>query len=1152
MAEFVHLHNHSHYSLLDGAAHIEAIVQRVQELGQTAFALTDHGNMFGVVEFYTKARKAGIKPILGMEAYVAAGNIQDRQAKPQEGKGIYHLLLLVKNAQGYKNLIKLSTAGFLEGFYFKPRIDKELLRQHSEGLIAATACLNGEVTYFAARGDYDRAKRVALEYLEIFGEGNFYLEVQRHRQLSTGEDLPEEALARQVVRKISEDTGIPLLATNDTHYVHAEHYAAHDALLCIGHGKFIRDPQRMRYNTNDIYIKSSDEMAELFIDMPEAIENTLRVAEACNFELELGINHMPDFPIPVDSKAHNLDELLKQKAWEGLERRLSQPDQQYRERLQFELEVIQKMGFSGYFLITQDFISYAKRNGIPVGPGRGSAAGSLVAYALGITDLDPIKYNLLFERFLNPERKSMPDIDVDFCYDRRGEVIDYIRSKYGDDSVTQIITFNKMKARAVIRDVGRVLEIPLRETDRLAKMVPEEPGATLERALEQNPDLREAAEIDDLHRKLFEYSRVLEGINRNPGKHAAGVVIAPGKLTDYVPLYKSPKEKVITTQYDGKALEQVGLIKFDFLGLRTLTVIQETVDLVEKVRGLKLDMDQIPLDDQKVYRLFAEGKTTAIFQFESSGMREYLKKLQPTCLEDLIAMNALYRPGPMNNIDEFIQRKQGRKSIQYLHPVMKDILAETYGIIVYQEQVMQLCNVIAGFSLAKADLVRRAMGKKIPTLMAQMKEEFLAGAEENHIERETANEIWDLIAQFALYGFNKSHSAAYALLAYRTAYLKCYYPAEFMAANLSSEHDNTDKVQFFLSECKDLGLEVVAPDVNRCGARFMPEDEKTILYGLNAIKKVGTKAAENIVAAREKGGPFKSIFDFCARVDTHLINKGVLESLVASGAMDSLPGTRAQKYAAIEEALQYGQRMAAIQNTLQADLFGGIESTTIKEPILPEVAPWPQLEELNLEREALGFYLSGHPLDNYREELKALSTLNLRELDKAQDDRQVRLGGIVSKLKIHYDRNSNQMAFFTITTLEGSLEALIFADPYSRAKKLLQNDAMVFLEGRISRRDENDIKLIVERVAPIQEFRLQYTKEIHVALDPAAFPAQKVEQLKGLAVKYAGPCRLVFHLRRNNHTELLIAARNIHVSASTEFLAELREHFGRENVWFTG
>ena len=889
-------------------------------------------------------------------------------------------------------------------------------------------------------------------------------------------------------------------------------------------------------------------MVELFKDVPEAIENTLRIEEMCQFKLETGVNHMPEFPIP---DGLSLNDHLDNLTWEGMERRVKQIDTRYKERLDYELDVIKKMGFPGYFLITHDFVNYAKKEGIPVGPGRGSAAGSLVAYSLGITDLDPLQYDLLFERFLNPDRVSMPDIDIDFCYDRREEVIDYMRDRFGHDSVTQIITFNKLKARAVIRDVGRVLEVPIKETDRIAKLVPEELGIKLPQALEKSPELKQASELDDVHKKLFSHSQVLEGMNRNAGKHAAGLVIAPGLLTDYIPLYKSAKDGSVTSQYDMKALEDVGLIKFDFLGLRTLTVISDAVKLIKQFQNIDIDIAEIPMDDPEVYKLFSEGLTIGLFQFESTGMREYLKKLKPTVLEDLFAMNALYRPGPMGNINDFIARKHGEQKVTSLHPLMEDILKETYGIIVYQEQVMQLGSTIAGFSLSKADLMRRAMGKKIKSLMDEMKEEFISGAKKNDINEKMSRQIWDLIEKFAEYGFNKSHSAAYSVIAYQTAYLKTHYPVEFMAANLSSEKDNTDKIQMLLAECRKLGIKVVPPDVNASHVQFSPGEGKTVIYGLHTIKKVGAKAAEAIVQERNENGNFESIFDFCSRVDSQNLNKGVVEALVGSGSMDTLPGLRWEQYLSVEDAVYHGQRVQTLKNTNQTDLFGGGggESAMIREPELAEAPSWNNMDLLNREKDYIGFYLTGHPLHGFESEIHAFSNLDLIDLTVARDEQDVRIGGIISALKIHYDRKNNQMAFFTLNGLDGSIEALTFSASFAKYKEYITNDALVFMEGKISKRSDDDVKVLVNKVIALEEAQNEYAREVHIAFDPNLLPGANLDEMQVMAKRYSGACNLIFHLREGDKRERIMLARSLRVSANRNFIRGLRESFGTKNVW---
>ena len=916
-SEFVHLHNHSDYSLLDGAQTVQTLVNTIDDLGMDSVALTEHGNLFSVIPYYKSAKKAGVKPIIGCEVYVAVGSRFDKKTTAEGGWGNNHLVLLAQNYTGYQNLMKLVTLGYLEGFYYRPRIDIDLLKEHSEGIICLSGCLKGEIPEKMIKGDWDGAKKAALRFSEIFDD-RFYLEVQNH-------GIPEEIQNIENMKKLSHELNLPMVCTNDAHYAKHEHWEAHDVHICLGTGKDRDDPNRLRYATPEFYFKTQDQMFHMFKDVPGAIENTRKIADSIDLEIPMGDYHLPNFPIPKDAVSSNPDHYLKSLCVKGVQNRYGDYTPELESRLNHELNVIKKMGFAGYFLITADFVKYAKDNMIPVGPGRGSAAGSLVSYSLGITTVDPIRHKLLFERFLNPDRISMPDIDIDFCIERRGEVIDYIKNQYGENSVTQIITFGKMKARQVVRDVGRVLGYSFGETDKLAKMIPTTINITLEEALDQSPELLAASKGE--FKELLDYSKVLEGMNRHASIHAAGVVIAPGELTDYVPLYKSTQGD-ITSQYDMKGLEELGLLKLDFLGLRNLTVIDNAVKLI-KDGGNDIDIENIPFDDQSVYKLFTKGLTIGVFQFESSGMREFLKKLKPTAIEDLIAMNALYRPGPMNNIDDFIKRKHGKKEIQYLHPSMENILEETYGIIVYQEQVMQIANEIAGFSLAEADIMRRAMGKKIKKLMDELKVKFIDGAQEkNNIQPEIAKQIYELIEKFAEYGFNKSHSTAYAYVAYQTAWLKTHYPAEFMSANLTSEMSNIDRVVILINECRKMKIDVNPPDVNVSSIDFRPVNKNTISFGLNAIKNVGTKALEQIIESRQDKKKYKSIFDFTANVALKTVNKKVLESLIMSGAMDSLEGNRAQKFNEIEVALKYGQSEQDAKSKNQVDLFGGGAGST--------------------------------------------------------------------------------------------------------------------------------------------------------------------------------------------------------------------------------
>ncbi|MDP6169343.1 MAG: DNA polymerase III subunit alpha, partial [Candidatus Marinimicrobia bacterium] len=938
-SEFVHLHNHSDYSLLDGAQRIDQLVNTIDDLNMDSVALTEHGNMFSVVPYYKQAKSAGIKPIIGCEIYVATGSRFDKNQRPGGGWGNNHLILLAQNYTGYKNLMKLVTAGYLEGFYYRPRIDMELLREYNEGLICMSACLKGEVPEKMLQGDYDGAKKTAIQFSEIF-EDRYYLEIQNH-------GIPEEEANIKNMKKLSLDLSLPLVCTNDAHYAKQDHWEAHDIHICLGTGKERSDPKRLRYATPEFYFKSQDEMYHLFKEFPEALENTRKIADSIDLSLPMGESHLPNFPIPESATTEDVDEYLKQLTNSGAESFYGELSPNIQKRIDHELKVIKDMGFAGYFLITADFVKYAKDSKIPVGPGRGSAAGSIVSYALGITSIDPLKHDLLFERFLNPDRISMPDIDIDFCIERRGEVINYIKDQYGEESVTQIITFGKMKAKQVVRDVGRVMGYSFSEVDKIAKAIPNELNITLEKALEKSPELSEMADGD--YKELMEHSKVLEGMNRHASIHAAGVVIAPGELTDYVPLYKSSTDD-ITSQYDMKGLEDLGLLKMDFLGLRNLTVIDKAIKLIEG-KGHPVDLEKLSFENTEVYKLFSKGHTIGVFQFESSGMREFLKKLEPTVLEDLIAMNALYRPGPMQNIDDFISRKHGKNKILYTHPLMEPILKETYGIIVYQEQVMQIAHEIAGFTLSEADIMRRAMGKKIKSLMDELAIKFVDGAEKKGIKKKKAEEIFSLIEKFAQYGFNKSHSTAYAYVAYQTAWLKVHYPAEFMSANLTSEMGSIDRIVVLINECKKMGIEVRPPDINVSYEDFRPIDSKTISYGLNAIKNVGSKALEIIINERIENGPYKNLFDICSRVEQQKVNKRVLESLVFSGSFDGLEGNRAQKFEAIDIAIKYGQKMQQETDKNQVDLFGvgNDKDQLIKKPILSTTEEWTEKESLSKE-----------------------------------------------------------------------------------------------------------------------------------------------------------------------------------------------------------
>lgn len=1140
-SDFVHLHNHTQYSLLDGACKINELLALAKEYRLPALAITDHGNMFGAIEFYKKALSCGIKPIIGSEAYVAP---EDRTRKeplrgmPDTG---FHLILLAKNYEGYKNLIQLSTIGYLEGFYHRPRIDKKILKEHSEGLIGLSSCLKGEIPHLLLSGNYAKAREVAVEYSGIFGEGNFYLELQDH-------GLEDEKKAKSLLFKLSSDLNLPLVCTNDCHYLKREDHLAHDALLCIQTGKKMEDSDRMRFGTDQLYLKSPEEMKELFTEYPEAVENSLKIAEECNLELEFGKTFLPHFPL--SEGYDNLNSYLEQLVQEGFEKRYSLETTALEQRLKEELKVIEEMGFAGYFLIVKDFIDFARKNNIPVGPGRGSAAGSLVSYCLGITNIDPIKYGLLFERFLNPERISLPDIDIDFSDKGRDKIIKYVVNRYGEQNVAQIITFGTMAARAVVRDVGRVMGMPYSEVDRIAKMIPMEPDMTLERAMELESELKKLAEEDPRIEKLISYSKTLEGITRHASTHAAGVVIAPSRLTDFVPLYKSNKDE-ITTQYDMKGIEEIGLLKMDFLGLRTLTVIDDTLRLLREEKKKELDINSITLEDEKVFELFANGQTVGIFQFESSGMRDYLRKLKPGSLEDLTAMNALYRPGPLDSymIDEYIERKRGRKEIKYEHPLLEPILKETYGVIVYQEQVLKIASDLAGYSLGKADILRKAMGKKQAEVMAEQKDEFISGAKSKGIDGKVADKVFELIGKFARYGFNKAHSVGYAYLAYQTAYLKAHFPLEFVAASLSSEIGDSSRIVVLMEEGKRMGISLLPPDVNESSGDFKVAGKK-LRFGLGAVKNVGESVIQVIVQAREKGGEFKSIFDFCQRVDHRKLNKRALESLIQAGAFDSVEKNRASLIASVENALSHGENYQKEKAKGQTSLFGQ-EKDTGKlgiEPRLLEVPKWHFGETLSKEKEVLGFYVSGHPLSRYKTELKAFAPHTTESLEGIKDGEQVTLGGMITNFKLNIDKKGKQMAFVTLEDFLGTVEVIVFSDCFDKHKKMLKADAMVLIQGRASTREQEKPKLIASQIYLLSKIYQELKPVLHLKVFDNDMKEGLAARLKELLSFHPGESQVILHYLTEVE-EVKVRLKNNKVQLSRELLEKLSGLLGEENLY---
>jgi DNA polymerase-3 subunit alpha len=1125
---FVHLHLHTDYSLLDGACGIEELVDEAARRKMPAVAVTDHGNLFAAETFFHTATTRGVKPIIGCEVYVAKGSRHDRGESPQREasngrpdsalepgqRGTNHLVLLCENGEGYRNLIQLVSAGFLEGFYYKPRIDYDLLSKHSRGLIALSACLRGAVTEGLVEERPDEAREAAYRLRDIFGKGNFFIEIQ-----DQGLDI-EKRVNPEIVR-LSRETGIPLVATNDCHYLTHADARAQEVLLCIQTGKTMSDPRRMKFATDQFYFKTAEEMAEVFGEVPEALTRTVAIAERCNFKIEAVRNSFPEFQVP---QGHTADSYFELAAREGFaarlpvlearsqEGRLRKTLAEYEARLNHEIQMIKQMRFAGYFLIVWDFIRYARAQGVPVGPGRGSAAGSLVSYALQITDVDPLQYDLLFERFLNPERVSLPDIDIDFCMRRRGEVIDYVTQKYGRSNVAQIITFGTMAAKAALKDVGRAMDLPYGEVDRLAKLIPNQLNISLDEALQQSSQLRNQIDADERYRDLMEVAKRLEGLARHASTHAAGVVISPEPLTNILPLYKSNRDE-ITTQYDMKGLERIGLLKMDFLGLTTLTVLTDAVRLVEQNRGMRIDLGTLPLDDATTYKLFARGDTTAIFQFESHGMRDILRRYQPTRLEDLTALNALYRPGPIQGgmIDDFINRKHGKKRVTYDLPELKEILEETYGVILYQEQVMQIANRLPGFSLGEADILRRAMGKKNRDEMAAQREKFLAGCAARKVPAKKGERIFDLMAEFAGYGFNKSHSCAYALLAYQTAYLKTHYPVEFMAALLTSESSNTEKVVKYINEARGMGITVLPPDVNSSDLDFTPVGE-AIRFGLRAIKNVGENTVKGILEARAQLGRFRSIYQFCDSVDTRLLNKRVIESLIKSGAMDSLGVRRSQMFAVIDRAMERGQRHQRERTSGQHGLFGAAAAAAApaEEP-LPDIEEWPEHELLAAEYATVGFYISGHPLAKYAARLVELGAIDLGAVEGRRNGEEIAVAGIIVSQRAMRSRKGDRWGILTLQDMTGVMDILAFPEAFARLEGVFKSNVPLLLKGRVNV-EEAGTRLAVMEARRLEDIGQPLPVLMRVKVDLAALDPQILDELKELFVSKPGPCAVAFDL----------------------------------------
>ena len=1158
MRDFVHLHLHTEYSLLDGACRLDELVAEGARLGMKAMAITDHGNMFGAVAFHDACREQGLKPILGCEIYVATGSRFERQAA-SASEAYNHFTLLASNDVGYHNLVKLVSAGYLEGFYHRPRVDKELLAKHSEGLIGLSGCLSGEIAQLILAGAESQALASASQFRDIFGKDRFFLEVMEH-------GIPDQRRVNQGLLRVREKTGLALVATNDAHYLHRDDHQAHDVLLCIGSGKKLSDSERLRFDTQHFYLKTGEEMAAQFPDHPEALASTVAIAEMCDFKLQ-GVSTLPAFDV---APGFSIDSYFEKVTRDGFDERrrvleplaqagrLRHPLADYAARLDKEIAVIHRVGFAGYFLIVWDFIRYARERQIPVGPGRGSAAGSLVAYCLRITDIDPIENQLIFERFLNEERISPPDIDIDFCEARRGEVIEYVTRKYGRDNVAQIITFGTMKAKAVVRDVGRVMDMSYADVDKIAKMIPFDLKMTLDKALAESPALADAYAKDPRVKELVDISRRLEGTTRHASTHAAGVVISPQPLTDLVPLFKGNTADV-TTQFDMKGVERIGLLKMDFLGLRTLTLIDNCVKMIAAQTGIVIDPAAIATDDARTYTLFAAGKTSGLFQFESDGMRDILKRFKPDRLEHLTALNALYRPGPMQMIDDFIRRRHGQTRVSYEHPALEPILKETYGVMVYQEQVMQIASALAGFTLGEADLLRKAMGKKNVQVMAAQMDQFLKGCASRGVPEKKARKIWDLMEQFAGYGFNKSHSAAYAWLAYQTAYLKANFPAFFLAALLTSERANTDKMVQYIGECREMGIRVLPPDVNQSemffavvaqgapdngqqagssglrsevgftppsgagglggAAQHPPEQEPMadIRFGLAALKNVGEGAVEAVLRARREGGPFRSLFDFCDRVDLRAVNRRVIESFVKSGSFDSSDLRRASLFAALDSATEGGQRRQRDRDSGQASLFGGA-GPAVAEPALDPVAdapPWSEAERLAFEKESLGFFISGHPLERVRAELAQWASATTGSLSRQPANGEITVGGLVTALRLIKTKKGDRMASFLLEDLEGSVETLVFPEAYKKAGARLAEDQVVLVKARAEIQDDGKARLLASDVLPLEQAKLAEARHVTIRVPLGAWDRGTGERLRDILGAHRGNCPVTLEIVRS-------------------------------------
>lgn len=1139
--KFVHLHNHSDYSILDGSITIDTLIAKTVEFGMNAVALTDHGNMFGAIHFYEKARSKGIKPIIGQEFYMAPGSRFSKETKSHGKDSSYHLVLLAQNEEGYKNLTKLSSIGYLEGFYYKPRIDLEVLEKHARGLIAMTACLGGEIPVMILENKNEEARKRAGLFSEIFGKENFYLELQDN-------GIPEQKIVNRELIAIAKDLDLPLVATNDCHYPEEKDSRAHEILLCIQTGKLLSDKTHMKFPSTKFYFRSPEEMEKIFADVPDALFNTVKIAEKVDLTLKLGGAILPQFKVP---EGYTLDSYLRHLVDVGARKRYGEPiPADVAERIEYELGVITRMKFSGYFLIVWDFINFAKSKKIPVGPGRGSAAGSIVSYCLGITELDPLKYNLLFERFLNPDRNEMPDMDIDFCAQRRDEVIEYVKQKYGEDRVSQIITFNTLKAKAVIKDVARVLNYSFDESNAISKKITSD---NLKEEFSSSAELQKIYRETERGKELIDLALNLEGHVRSAGKHAAGIVISKEPITEYAPLYRDSKDGSISTQYEKIALEKVGLVKMDFLGLKNLTIIDNCLKLIERTRGISIDIQNLPLDDEETYRLLQQGDTNGVFQLESPGMQNILRKLGPTCIDDIIAVNALYRPGPLKSgmVDDFIKRKRDPSSVKYPHPVLEPILKDTLGVIVYQEQVMLISQVLAGFSLSEADKLRKAMGKKKMDIIEQMEEKFLKGSQEKGIPKKIAESIYDAIRKFGEYGFNKSHSAAYAIISYQTAYLKAHYPVEYMCSLLSGVADDQDDVTRYVNDSKYSGIQVLPPDINKSHFNFTPEGN-AIRFGLGAIKGLGEKAIESIISARNQLNGFATLKDFLENIDLFAVNKGAMESLIKAGAFDALHKNRAQLLLNIETLIDMAKKLQFDKKSGQGSLFevfGSPETTSIE---LPYVRDWHDNEKLLYEKEVLGLYLSGHPLAKYEFEIRSFSCTGIRDLNELENANGTTIVGVISNLKIRTSANGNRFAIAMIEDMTGLIEALFMPNVLAKYESYITRDEPLLIRGKVEFDEDTAKRIIVNEVKSLREMRTDSITAIHIKIENGRMSVATLEALKSVIEKNSGNCPILFHVKSaNNIQKTLMAHRTFNVAPTEALLRELSNIVGQDAVRFS-